>query len=654
MSQNTERRCILDRTGFVKELVISDVSLAVSRNENIYRFDDIIVDCENFRVQKNGHEINVTPRAFDVLVFLLKNSGRVVEKQELFDQVWKGTFVGDNALTKVIKEIRHALEDPADQPRYIETVPKRGYRFTGKLDQTEGASKAAARLGDTNARPARQTAMPGLAISKTVLAVSALGLIAVSALVAWLMFRQTPADARPLPIRSIAVLPFKPLNSDSRDESLEVGMAETLITRLSNLKQITVRPMSSVRKYTDEHQDPVRAGREVQAEAVLDGSIQKAGDRIRVTVRLINVNSGAALWSEQFDESFTDIFKVQDAIAERVTTALTLELSRQERDLLAKHSTNSPEAYQLYLRGQLLWHRRRENWIEQSLEYYKQALEKDPNFALAHIGEAECYIMLSGHRKITMQEAEAKARPGIMRALAIDDTSAQAHNALAELKYQYEFDWPGAEVEFKKAVELNPNVAWVRQAYGWFLMSAGRFDEATVEMDKALELDPSSLTINVGRGRLYYYSRQYDQAQQHFQNILAVEPNDWGSINSLYTIYEQKQMYPEALEVFIRLHTLKPETAEEFREAFRASGWKGFVSKHLEKLEKAENYSPSRPSLANAYVRLGDKDKAFFCFEKLFEARDAAILQFKVEPAYDILRDDPRYDQLVRKLGLNP
>lgn len=640
--------------------------MTLSINENLYRFDDITVDGENFRVQKNGQSVTLTPRAFDVLVFLLKRDGHVVEKQELFEQVWKDSVVSDNALTKIIKEIRHALEDSADHPRYIETVPKRGYRFIGKIKENQNGLKierteirqidvAKDEQSEETVRPFRQKPA-SRAFSKTAPVTLAVGFISILVLASWLLFRNQPAES-PSPLRSIAVLPFKPLNTDSRDESLEMGMAETLITRLGNLRQVAVRPIGTVRKYTDIAQDPVKAGQEIQVEAVLDGSIQKSGERIRVTVRLINVGDGATLWSEQFDENFTDIFKVQDSIAERITNALTLQLSRQEKEQLAKHYTNNADAYQLYLRGQLLWHRRLQNWIEQSMAFYQQALEKDPNFALAHIGVAECYIMLNGHHKISAQEAETKARPSIMKALEIDNTLAQAHNALAELKYQYEYDWRAAEKEFRTAIELNPNVAWIRQAYGWFLMSMGRFDEATVEMEKARALDPSSLTINVGRGRLFYYSRQYDQAIQHFQNIVAVEPNDSSSYRSLYTIYEQKQMYAEAFEAWLKTESLAgtpPEIGEEFRETFRASGWQGFLRKQLEESEKKAAKYGAASTLANLYARLGMKDEAFIWLEKSFEERHVSIIQFKVEPVYDSLRDDPRYARLIRKINLQP
>jgi TolB-like protein/DNA-binding winged helix-turn-helix (wHTH) protein/Tfp pilus assembly protein PilF len=639
--------------------------------KSIYHFDGITIDRSNFRVFKNGRDITLTPRAFDVLVLLLENSGRAVEKREIFEVVWEETFVSDNALTKIIKEIRQAIGDDANNARYIETIPKRGYRFIGNLlTDEETQLDESQQIGDEivedyenqkSNEPVSIIEQPKkfskAALSKSVLRILIVFLILVSAFTAWFLYSSKFPENSPSHPRSIAVLPFKPLNSESRDESLEMGMAETLITRLSNLKEITVRPMSAVRKYTDLQQDSIKAGQEVQTEAVLDGSIQKTDERVRITVRLIKVETGTTLWSEQFDEKFTDIFKVQDSIAERITEALTLRLSNREKELLAKNYTENTEAYQLYLRGQLYWNSRRQNWIEQSLSYYQQALEKDPNFALAYIGMADCYIMMSGHRRISMQAAEAKARPAIMKALEIDDSLALAHNALAELKYQFEYDWTGAEKEFKKAIELNPNSAWIRQAYGWFLMTEARFEEAAVEMDKAQELDPSSLTIKVGRGRLYYYSRQYDQAIRYLQNLIAVEPNDSSLYIALADAYEQKQMYHEAIETHLKFQQLKglpSEKADEMREFFNSSGWQGVLRKKLADLEKrkSQNRNPSASEIANLYVRLGEKDKAFALFEKVFEKREPLFLQFKVEPAYDILRDDPRYDELLRRINL--
>jgi TolB-like protein/Flp pilus assembly protein TadD len=583
-----------------------------------------------------------------VLTLLLRNSGQVVEKRQLFEEIWKDTFVTDNALTKVIKELRHTLGDSADEPLYVETVPKRGYKFIATLDEVAVEGKLP--------EPEPPTELRTLSVRLWTVAFAALFLLAIAGGL-WFALRdrrsagQTPS--------TIAVLPFKPLDAASRDESLELGMAEALITRLSNLRDVVVRPMSSARKFTDPAQDPVKAGEELQAEAVLDGNIQKAGDRIRVTVLLTDVRSGSTMWSEQFDENFTDIFKVQDSIARRIANALALKLSRNEQEQLAKHMTDNPQAYEAYLRGQFHWNRRGPNWIRESLKAYKEALDADPNFALAHIGVADAYIMMSGHRQMSVGEAAANAEPSIARALQIDNTLAQAHNVLAEFKYQYQYDWQGAEQEFRTALDLNPNVAWIHQAYGWFLMCDGRFEEANTEMERARQLDPSSMTIAAARGRLLYFSRQYDLAIQHYQEMLTREPNDSSIQYALYTVYIQKGMYAEAVDMFLKNQRSggMPEAYEkELRAAFASGGWEAYQRKVLAGIQRnSERTGQTFPDrLAETYLRLGDKENAFFWYEKVFDNRDISIVLFKVEPAYDLLRDDPRYVQLLSRIGQKP
>lgn len=641
-----------------------------------FHFKDITVDPQQFRVTRGEDQVVLTPRAFDVLVVLVRNAGRVMEKQEIFESVWKDTFVTDNALVKIIRELRNALGDDADNPHLIETVPKRGYRFIGEVIQGEPASVAETKAPEQLVEPATiaedtETPVAGsdvpappsprverhrmFAGGRPELLILGLTLIAVAA--GWIIYRQT-AGSSPHRIRSIAVLPFKPLSPESRDESLEMGMAETLINRLSGLRQLAVRPITSVRKFTDPSHDPVKAGEETRAEAVLDGSIQKSGDRIRVTVRLIEVPSGEPLWSEKFDEDFTDIFRVQDSIADRVANALLIQLSGEEKNQLSRHETSNPEAYQEYLKCQLLWHGRRANWIQQSMQCYENVISKDPNFALAYVGAAESYIMMSGHLMLSKSEAADKARPLIAKALEIDSSLALAHNAQAELMYQFDYDWKGADVKFKEALELNPNVPWIRQAYGWFLMSQGRFDEAAVEMDKAKELDPSSITIEVGRGRLYYFSRDYEKARLHFEKLIEMQPDDTSLQYSLYTILEQQQKYPEAFEMHLKMF-LKyggtPDRADVLREAFRTGGWQGFLEKQLEMQQARGDRSRVSPwFFANHYARMGRKEEAFMWLEKSFDQGEMGNLQLKIDPLYDGLRDDPRYAQLLARIGLTP
>ncbi len=696
-----------------------------TQNAKIYVFEDFRFDTGEKTLKLRGTMIPITPKVFETLQLFVEHPGHLIEKDELMQRLWPDRFVEESNLTFNIKMLRKALGDDAQKPTFIDTVPKRGYRFIADVKRVE-ANEEQRRKGEEE----KETGLPADALSSVLpilsshlLPVSSSRKGAVVALADWRREaneyerrEQDSASTRPqesveqivrpelVPAKpgsarkhfpkpkysfqlfglatfligavafgyyfygkkegpsadgkkSIAVLPFKPLNADSRDEALEMGMAEALITSLSNLKQVVVRPMSAVRKYTDLQQDSIKVGQELQTEVVLDGSIQKAGERVRVTVKLIDVGTGMPLWSEQFDESFTDIFKMQDSIAERITNALALRLSRQEKEQLVKHYTDNPEAYQLYLQGEYLWlNRRKDNWAENALTYYQRALEKDPNFALAYIGIAECYIRLSGLRKLSGREAEINARSNIVKALEIDDNLAEAHNALAELKYQYEYDWAGAEKEFKKAIELNPNVAAIRLAYGWFLMSATRFDEAGAEIEKARELDPSSLTINISKGWFFYFSRQYDQGIQHFQNLITVEPNSPGSHHALSQLYQQKQMYREAFEAFIKHQSLigmPPEEAEELQKAFKVFGFPGFLRKMLDTREtkaKTEYVSPAEFVVPNTL--LGQKDEAFAWLEKTQDERNPFIVHLKMNPVFDSLRGDPRFDELVRRVGL--
>jgi DNA-binding winged helix-turn-helix (wHTH) protein/TolB-like protein len=639
----------------------------MTQRKESFDFEDVSVDAQNFRVTRNGKEIILTPRAFDVLIVLLANAGRVVEKQEIFESVWKDTFVTDNALVKIIRELRAALGDDAENSHLIETVPKRGYRFIGDVvrDDASAASEPVTAQpepadeirGDVAAPAVIGVSDRNVIVSRKDLVMLMIGSILVALMAGWVLYRQTTKDSPPR-TRSIAVLPFKPLSPESRDESLEMGMAETLINRLSGLSQLVVRPITAVRKYNDPSVDPVKAGEEAQAEVVLDGNIQKAGDRIRVTVRLIEVPSGTPLWSEKFDENFTDIFKVQDSIAERVTNALVSHLSRQEQDRLARHETSDPAAYEEYLKCQLVWYARGPNWLQQSRQCYENVISKDPNFALAYVGAAETYMLLSGHLMLPKKEAADKARPYIARALEIDDSLAHAHNALAELTYQFDFEWARAEEEFKKALELNPNVPWVHQAYGWFLMSDGRFDEAGIEMDKAKSLDPSSITIDVARGRLFYFTRQYEKARLHFEKLIEQQPDDTSLQYSLFTILEQQKKYPEAVDQVLKMFTRyggSPERAEKLREAFRTGGWQGFLEKQLEMHKERAGRGPDSPWFyANQYTRMGRKEEAFMWLEKSFDAGDIGNLQLKIDPLYDGLRDDPRYARLLARIGLTP
>lgn len=632
-----------------------------------YEFGTFRLDPAERRLLRDDQPVALTPKCFDLLVVLVENSGHLLEKDELLKRLWPDQFVEEANLSFNVSSLRKALGEGQNGQRFIETVPKKGFRFVARVeerrdDRTSLTIEAPEETAEGTGVGKPMLPAHSMASARLPLSLKILGGILIAGALAFLAYglwvRRATTLVQQKPSETIAVLPFKPLSTESRDESLEMGMAETLITKLSTIRHVVVRPMTAVRKYTDPSQDPVKAGRELQAEVVLDGSIQKAGDRIRVTVRLTNVQSGATLWAGQFDENFTDIFKVQDSIAERVTKALTLRLSGEEEKQLAKHYTDNPEAYQLYLQGDYLRDKRDYN---QSLEFYQRTIEKDPNFALAYIGLAESYMHLTaeGAPKIPVPEALPKVRAALTKALQLDETLAEAHNALAEVAYQFDYDWSGAEKEFKRAVELNPNVAHIRLAYGWYLMTAGRSDEAMSQMKSAQALDPRNLIIQIAIGRLSYSMREYDRALERYQKIVEIEPNYLRARSFIVDVYEQKGMYAEALQYYlegqIRNGILKPEEVERFKETFTESGWRGCLQTWLawaEEKSKKEHVSPT--FLATLCARLGDKDRAFALLEKAVDERDPFVIELKIEPKYDNLRSDPRYIKLLERMNLTP
>ena len=647
---------------------------AAAKNGTIYEFDEFQLIPEEDLLLRNGEPIPINPKAFRVLTLLVERNGHLVHKSEILDLIWQDSFVEEGSLSKAIWFVRHALGDTSKE-KFIQTVPRRGYRFVFpvsvradhsgafRLPDLEGLNENGRGLTEkTNAttngaaygngfRAARVP--PTLRERSPYLVVGLIALVGVLvAFGAYLIFRPTSAVAR-----TIAVLPFKSLAADARDESLEMGMAETLITRLGGIKYLTVRPITSVRKFAGLENDPVQAGKEMGVDSVLDGSIQKSGDRIRVTVRLVKTGDGETLWSENFEESATEIFKVQDRIAERVVEVLELHLSPSERQQTAKHYTDDPEAYDLYLHGQYLWHTRAPDSAEQRLDLYTRALRKDPNFALAHVAAGETYISLHGQGKISWQEAIPRAKEQLTKALRIDASLAEAYKLSGELKYQYEYEWAEAEKDFLKAIELDPNSGPSHLAYGFFLMTSGRFEEADVEIQKAQEIDPSSLTYRDVRAHLLYKSRRYDEAQRYLLQIIADFPQDTTAYDVLSGVYTQKQMYREAIDCTLKSMELRGRPADlitKLRRAFEKSGIEGFRQEKLRSITERSKTEYIRPNIfASSYAWLGDKENAFLWLRKSLDERDP-VVSLKIDPEFDFLRDDPRYFEILRRLNLQP
>jgi len=471
------------------------------------------------------------------------------------------------------------------------------------------------------------------------------------------IYSSRPEQPRPAkPIKSIAVLPFKPLIAESRDEALELGMADTLISKLSNIRQVTVRPLSAVRQYAGLEQDAAAAGREQKVDAVLDGNIQRSGEKIRVTVRLVRVADGFEVWSDQFDEKFTDIFSVQDSVSRKVAGMLAVTLTGEEKELMTKRQTGDVEAYQFYLMGRYHLNRLTDDGFRKGRDYFQQAIDKDPNYALAYAGLADAYNRLSGFNAISPREGFPSARAAAIKALELDDKLAEAHTMLGVVKFFYDWDWSGAEREFTRAVEINPSYSDTHQMYSYYLSAMGRYDEALAEMRRAQELDQLSLEKNVGIGEILYYQRQYDQAIEQYQKVLEMDPNSGFTHWAIGNVYVQKKKYEEAIAEYQKAIPLSGDSPDEpasLGHAYALSGKRREAQVVLDALKERSRRSYVSPTIiAFIYIGLGEKDQAFAWLDKAYEGRDFILVQLKAEPTFDSLRSDQRFVDLLRRVGL--
>ena len=641
--------------------------------KRIYRFADFRLDATEHRLLRGNEEIYLPPKTFDTLLYLVDRHGHLVTKNELLESLWADVFVTENALTRCIKEVRVALNDDAHQPLYIKTFPRVGYKFIADVQEITPADETyqSAAMGEEfevptsdelpadvvrALRPMHSVAPTGepsqarrsMGRAFPILLTGAL-LIALALLAFYLRSRQTPPAAQ---IRSIAVLPFKPLAAEARDDSLQLGMADTLITTLSNLSQVTVRPTSAVRQYTALEQDAVAAGREQRVDAVLDGSIQRLGDRIRVTVRLLRVGDGAQLWAGKFDEKSSDIFVIQDSISKRVAGALTVQLTGEERELLTKHHTDDTEAYQLYLKGRYFLNKSTEEDFRKSIDYFQQALEKDPKYALARAGLADSYAQLGSYGLIKMNEAYPRARAELIRALEMDEKLGEAQASLGFILMNYYWDWIEAEKRFKRAIELNPNYAMAHNWYSQELSFLGRFQEANREAKRAQEIDPLSLWTNSNIGFVSYLGRQYDEAIGASLKTLELDPDFAVGHMIIGLSYAQKKMYDEAIYE-LQKGKSNPDSRALLAYVYAVAGKRKEALRVLDDLDQESRQKYVSPfPIAVAYVGLGENDRAFEALEKAYTERSWGMGMLAVNPVFDPLRSDDRFSVLLRRVNL--
>lgn len=627
----------------------------------IFEFGPFRLDPAERVLLRDGRPVPLTLKAFDVLLLLVENGGHLVEKDELMNRVWAGSFVEEGNLKVTVSMLRKALDDTNGGARYIETVPRRGYRFVAGVNSADAESLDLVMRertretvtihaeGMVTDRP-KTSRLPFLVVAALLIVLTIVG--GLFLLRNW--NRPATSTTTAAPIKSIAVLPFKPLDTGNRDQSLELGMADTLITRLSGLKEVVVRPTSAVRKYDGLEQDAIAAGREQQVDAVLDGSLQRSGDRLRVTVRFLRVADGQTLWTDHFDENFTDIFAVQDRVSEKVVGLLAVRLTEQEQMLLTKRNTDSAQAYELYLKGN--HSSATEERLKKNIEFFQRAIKLDPGYALAYAGLADSYMKLGGpHGYYAPRETFPKAKETLLKALEIDETLTEGHELLGTYKLFYEWDWAGAEREFRRAIQLDPNNGGAHERYGSYLQSMGRFDESLAEKKLAQKSDPINPVFIANVGGTLLFARRYDEAIELYRAALELNPNYLWAHVALADTYVRKGMYEEAITEINKALSVEGNTSTIalLGNAYALAGRHDEARKLLGQLEALAKRKYVPPFfIATIYIGLGEKNQAFDWLEKAYQERHPHLVQLKVQPVYDPIRSDPRFANLVRRVGL--
>lgn len=643
----------------------------------IYEFGEYRLDADKrLLTNADGEALSVTPRVFDTLLYLVQNSGRMIGKDELMREVWIDSIVEENNLSQNISILRRILGEKPGEGRFIATVPGHGFRFvptvrnlaedvpdldgvlsaepepersTDEQDVNERKDAPAPVIADPQPTAVRRT-------NRLLFALSAALIVMLLSSVGFYLWRGNAVQSDADGIRSIAILPFKPLVAENRDEVLEIGMADTLISRLGDNREMVVRPLSSVRKFTDLEQDAAAAGRALDVEAVLDGSIQRWGDEIRINARLIKVADGSLLWAGTFDEKFAGIFAVQDAIANRVAAALALRLGDDEKNRLAKHYTENVEAYQLYLTGRFHVFKLTPQEVQKGISYFEQAIELDQGYALAYAGLADAHRSLALGSEFLPTHSLPKAKAAAQKAVELDRALSEAHTALGMTIFWYDWNWQLAEDHFKRALELDPNSASAHLFYSHLLTNLGRHQEALTEIKLARKLDPLFPFGGAREGQALAFAGRTDEALDTLRKTSELEPNFWMPHLFASGVYIEKGMYEEAVEAARLARKLAPsQTASIAFESFALArmGKRNEARSALDELTRLsrERFVPPF-HFAVAYNGLGETEEALNWLERGFEQRDPKMTFLKIDSKLNNLRSEPRFIDLMRRMDL--
>ena len=598
-----------------------------------YEFGDFVFDAGRLTLARRGEsEVPLAGKPYDALLYLLEHADQALDKDTLLAAVWPGAIVEENSLTQVISTLRQLLGETRGEHRYIVTLPRKGYRFIAPVRRVIETPAAGAPPVSVAAPPRRRWTPMLIAL-----------LLVVASLAAWHWW------LRPVPptvIQSLAILPFKPLVASERNPALELGMADALIGQLAQGGQV-ISPLSSVRRFDHLDQDPVEAGRVLKVDAVLDGSIQRQGDHLRVSVRLLRVADAKQLWSESFDETFTGIFDVQDAIARRVTAAFA---ARTKADPSTHPGTRNVRAYELYSAGRFAFMRLSEASLLQALDLYNQALTEDPNYALAYTGVADCYTLLSVLGLRDPRTVLPQARSSVDRAIELDPDLAAAYASRAQIRGIYDRDWQGALEDLDHAVALEPTYASAYFYRGIIYGVQGQFDRSRAEFKTAQRLEPFVLARPAAAALQLLYQRRYDQGIEELRAVLRLDDRFDLARGFLVHMLLAKGDAAAALEE-IQGRQIRAQGAYGFRaEALALSGQRDAARAELDRVLALarQQYVPAY-DIAMIYAAFHDTENTLLWMGRAYEDRSTLMGAMGLEPQLDFLHDDPRFIDYVRR-----
>ena len=633
----------------------------------VYAFGDFVLDGGRRRLSRRetGEQIALTAKAFDTLLYLVEHRDETLEKDTLLAAIWPGVIVEENSLTQNISMLRQALGETPGENRYVATVPRKGYRFVGAVTETD----ALAEQGRASPPPAPAPApVPAEQKgSRRLLWISAAAIAAMAAAAVTLLVRDGSGSASPPALsrpaiegfrsggatQTIAVLPFKPLLLAERDESLEVGMTESMIASLGARDGMIVRPLSSVRRYGAIEQDPLAAGRALHADSVLDGWIQHHGDRLRVSVRLLRVADGRQLWADQHEGAFTAIIGVQDRISAKVTEALLARSAIGDAASRTLGGTKDSAAYLLYAHGRYALARSTEPSLLLAIGYFEQAIARDPHFALAYAGLADCHQVMAVFGMRPPSETMPRARDAVLKALQIEPRLASAYAILGQIKVQYDRDWNGAEADFAHAIALDPSLSEPHMYWGVLLGMRGEPDRGLAELERAQQLEPLLTLPKTRAGSVLYYARRYDEAVVQLTESLALDDRPGVAHAALGRVYLHMGHHDLALAEFAKIRGATPGSFGDVGQALALSGHRAEALAELDRVLKlATQRYVNAVDIASIYTALGDKDNALAWLDRALQQRASTLGYLAQNPAFDGLHGDPRFAAIIDRIGL--